>query len=321
MRVLRHRCSQANHGAPLVVRHARAARCAPHSSLPRLLVGVFALYVVYELGRYNAGYDRQAVAQQRTELEVQIEQLEKANREMRTQLAELDTIRIGRAHEQAEVARAIGDLQAQVARQSQELAFYRGVVAQGAVPLGVKIQQLHITPAPARRPSSCTCRWCAPGARTADASAPSHLSLDGSTDGAARIARSRRAHRRAGARAALQLPLPREPRPGDHRAARLQARAAGRRSAVEPASELAPLSQTFLWTRRGRSLTRIPPPHFGADSMFTRDSRRTADRYADRQGRARAGGCRVRGRTAPRRPHRGQRAGVRSGEARTRPCR
>jgi hypothetical protein len=109
------------------------------------LIGLFAVYVVYELGRYNAGYDRQAVAQQRTELEVQIERLEKANREMRTRLAELDTIRVGRAREQAEVAKAIGDLQAQVARQSQDLAFYRGVVAQGAASLGVKIEQLRIS--------------------------------------------------------------------------------------------------------------------------------------------------------------------------------
>src|SRR5256886_1304797 len=110
-----------------------------------VLIGVLALYVTYELGRYDAGYDRQAVAQQRTELEVQIEHLEKADREMRTRLAELDTFRVGRAHEQAEVARAMGDLQAQVARQSQELAFYRGVVAQGAGSVGVKIEQLRIT--------------------------------------------------------------------------------------------------------------------------------------------------------------------------------
>jgi len=39
----------------------------------------------------------------------------------------------------------MGDLQAQVARQSQELAFYRGVVAQGAATLGVKIEDLRIT--------------------------------------------------------------------------------------------------------------------------------------------------------------------------------
>jgi hypothetical protein len=105
------------------------------------LLGAFALYVTYELGRYDAGYDRQAVAQQRTELEVAIERLEKANLTLRTQLAKLDTIRVGHAHEQAEVSREIGDLQAQVARQSQELAFYRGVVSQSSTSLGVKIQE------------------------------------------------------------------------------------------------------------------------------------------------------------------------------------
>ncbi len=109
------------------------------------LVFAFAMYIVYELGRFNAGYDRLEAAQQRTELEVQIERLGKSNRELRTQLAELDTIRIGRAREQAEVTRTIGDLQAQVARQTQELAFYRGIVAQSATAVGVKVQQIHIT--------------------------------------------------------------------------------------------------------------------------------------------------------------------------------
>src|SRR5438105_8508671 len=131
-------------GAPRVVRSARSAVRAA-LIVAGVLIGVPALYVVYELGRYDAGYDRQAVAQQRTELQVQIEHLEKANREMRTRLAELDTFRVGRSREQAAVARTMGDLQAQVARQSQELAFYRGVVAQGAASVGVKIEQLRIT--------------------------------------------------------------------------------------------------------------------------------------------------------------------------------
>jgi hypothetical protein len=109
------------------------------------LIGLFTLYVIYELGRYNAGYDRLAVAQQHTEQEVQIERLEKTNHELRTKLAELDTIRIGRSREQAEVARTIGDLQAQVARESQELAFYRGVVSQGAAEIGVKIGQVRVS--------------------------------------------------------------------------------------------------------------------------------------------------------------------------------
>jgi len=132
-------------GVPLVVRQ-RPPVWRTALLVAAALVGVFGLYVVYELGRYNAGYDRQAVAQQRTALEVRIEHLEKDNRELRTRLAETDTIRAGRAREQAEVARAMGELQAQVDRQSQELAFYRGVVAQTANTLGVKIEQLRITP-------------------------------------------------------------------------------------------------------------------------------------------------------------------------------
>lgn len=109
------------------------------------LIALFALYVFYELGRYDAGYDRLAVAQQRTEFDVRIEHLEKDNRELRTKLAALDTIRLGRSREQAEVARSIGDLQAQIARQSEQLAFYRGVVAQNAANIGLKIQSLRIS--------------------------------------------------------------------------------------------------------------------------------------------------------------------------------
>jgi hypothetical protein len=109
------------------------------------LLGLLALYIVYELGRYDAGYDRQAAAQERTELEVHIDKLEKSNRELRTHLAELDTVKVGAVQERAELSRTIGELQAQVARQTQELAFYRGVVAEGDTPIGVKIEQLRIT--------------------------------------------------------------------------------------------------------------------------------------------------------------------------------
>jgi len=129
----------------IVVRtHAPARRVI--TAIAFLALAIFALYIVYELGRYDAGYDRLAVSQERAELEVGLERGAKANRELRTRLAELDMIRIGRAREQAEVSRTIGDLQAQVARQAQELAFYRGIVAQAGSSLGVKIQQLRISP-------------------------------------------------------------------------------------------------------------------------------------------------------------------------------
>ena len=137
---------------PVIVRtYAPARRIV--SIVAVVLLGVFALYVIYELGRYDAGYDRLAVAQQRAELEVAIDKLKDDNHELNLRLAEIDTQHIGWAREQAEVSRTIGDLQAQVARQGQDLAFYRGVGAQTATAaLGVTIQQLRIgaTAEPAR---------------------------------------------------------------------------------------------------------------------------------------------------------------------------
>lgn len=131
-------------GPSLVVRtYAPMRRALTVTALT--VLGALALYVMYELGRFNAGYDRLAVSQERAEHEVIVERLKKANRELRTRLAELDTIRIGRAREQAEVSRSISELQAEVARQAQELAFYRGIVAQSARSTGVKIQQARIS--------------------------------------------------------------------------------------------------------------------------------------------------------------------------------
>jgi len=171
-------------GAPLIVRRPPAWRAA--LTLLGVIVSLVGLYIIYELGRYNAGYDRQAAAQQRTELEVQIEHLEKENRQLRTQLAELDTIRAGREHEQSELARSLGELQAQVARQSQELAFYRGVVAQGAATLGVKIEQLRITAG--TRPSSYIVHMSLVRSERADSEAAGtvQLSLDGVAAGMAK---------------------------------------------------------------------------------------------------------------------------------------
>jgi hypothetical protein len=132
---------------PVVVRtHSRVRRAV---MLAAALLGAFTLYVIYELGRYDAGYDRLAVAQQRAEFEAAIEHLKQDNHELNLRLAEIDTQRIGWAREQAEVSHTIGDLQAQVARQGQDLAFYRGVGAQPATAaLGVSIQQLHIGATP-----------------------------------------------------------------------------------------------------------------------------------------------------------------------------
>lgn len=109
-----------------------------------ILLGLFALYVAYEYGRFDGGYDRLTVSQQMAEYEVGVERLEKLNRELRGRLAEFETVQVGQGRERAEVARTIGELQAQVGKQAQELAFYEGIVAKGTNAAEVKIQQLRI---------------------------------------------------------------------------------------------------------------------------------------------------------------------------------
>ncbi len=234
-----------NGGRSLVVRPRASGRLQTALLIAGVLIGVFALYVVYELGRYNAGYDRQAVAQQRTGLEVQIEHLEKSIREMRTRLAELDTIRVGRAREQAEVARTMGDLQAQVARQSQELAFYRGVVAQGAASVGVKIEQLRITAG--QRPATYIVHMSLvrSGRDEAPATGRVQLSLDGTAAEGARTLDL----------AALTAGRQRELRYNFHYLESFDQELTvpptfkPERLNVEVSSgRLAPLSQTFLWS-------------------------------------------------------------------------
>ncbi|MBS0581450.1 MAG: hypothetical protein JSR36_19505 [Proteobacteria bacterium] len=233
-------------GTPQVV-HQRTRRWRVAVLAATLLIGLFALYVVYEFGRYNAGYDRQAVAQRRTELEVKIEHLEKENREMRTKLAELDTFRVGRANEQAEVARAMGELQAQVAREAQELAFYRGVVAQGAASIGLKIEKLRISQG--TRPGGFILHLSLLRSGRADGeiSGTVQFSLDGTLAGAARsldldAVSPQKAHEvrysfRYYQNIDQEVVLPPGFKP--------------EQVSVEVSSgkkDIAPLSQTFLWT-------------------------------------------------------------------------
>ncbi len=133
----------------LVVRTYAPARRWIVLAIVVLLAGL-ALYVMFELGRYKAGYDALQAAAQRDGLQQQIDQLERTQRELRVQLAAAEEARIGEGRERAEVARAIGELQAQVARDQQEMGFYRGLVAQPGQPAAdaVRVQQFRILKLP-----------------------------------------------------------------------------------------------------------------------------------------------------------------------------
>jgi hypothetical protein len=126
----------------------------PHAPIRRLVLivtvvslGLIGLYAAFEAGRYTAGYNILAAMRERSQLESTISQLKSTNTALHARIIELDTVSAGHAREVQVVSRTISDLQGQVARQSEELAFYRGVVAEGAPAIGLRVGTVRLTAA------------------------------------------------------------------------------------------------------------------------------------------------------------------------------
>lgn len=111
----------------------RAARAA-------VAIGAaLALYLAFEIGRAVAGYSIIAAVRERVRLDDRIAHLKRDNRALQAHLVELQTLDAGHAHEDQVVTRTLAHLQAEIARQSEKLAFYKGVVAQGTPPIGLRV--------------------------------------------------------------------------------------------------------------------------------------------------------------------------------------
>ena len=106
-----------------------------------LVVGFFG---AFEYGRSRSSDDFWGAVVERRELNARIEALDGENKDLRAKLAAAATERLSLNRERAEVARNIGELQAQVSRQEQQLAFYKGIVTQGASPAEVRIQRIRV---------------------------------------------------------------------------------------------------------------------------------------------------------------------------------
>ena len=112
-----------------------------------LLIGLFALYVLFEFGRYSAGFDRARVAREDGEHQHQVDALNGQIQQLHSQVAQLQTLQAGTAREHQQVALEIAELQAQVDRDRQDLAVYRGVIAPAAgAGSSMQVQQLRVSP-------------------------------------------------------------------------------------------------------------------------------------------------------------------------------
>lgn len=125
----------------------------PQAPFRRLVIGVFALgflggvgFLVYELGRYRAGYSLLDAQAERRDLRAQVAGLEQTNEALRRRIAVLETSTEVDQEAYAQVEANLGELQARIQSQEEELAFYRGIVSPADGVAGLKIQEFELLP-------------------------------------------------------------------------------------------------------------------------------------------------------------------------------
>lgn len=100
------------------------------------------VWSAYELGQARAGYNRQQAQRDRSEMEIDLRYAVAENEELRGQITLLETDGIIDSEGYRRVESQLAGLQAEILRQQEDLAFYRGIVADQEV--GVRIQDLEL---------------------------------------------------------------------------------------------------------------------------------------------------------------------------------
>lgn len=113
-----------------------------------LVIVLLAIYIAFEWGRSRAGFDGASAREQRSGLRGQVDELEAQLRQLRVQLAMYETERVGQTRERTELEKTIGSLQADKARLTSELAFYRGIAGGSTTTEVMKIQQFSVLRGP-----------------------------------------------------------------------------------------------------------------------------------------------------------------------------
>jgi hypothetical protein len=107
-----------------------------------LCAGLAIVWLAYELGQRRAGYNSRAAQESRVEVENELEAYEDENHKLREKIALLETnVKID-SEAYRRVDNELAGLQAQILKQQEDLAFYRGIVADQET--GVRIQDLEL---------------------------------------------------------------------------------------------------------------------------------------------------------------------------------
>jgi len=116
-----------------------------------ILVAVLAGWIGYGLGQRSTGHDPAVEAEKRAVVQDQMERLQFANKRLNAKVAELEMARRLDRDAYGQVETTLGDLQSQLARQSDDLAFYRSIVSPADGIQGLRIQRFEVLPGDAAR--------------------------------------------------------------------------------------------------------------------------------------------------------------------------
>jgi hypothetical protein len=128
----------------LVVRSYTPKRRAVLLTVTALLA-IVVLYAAFELGRYDAGFRVVDSMRGALSASARIRDLEAENGRQREQLEAADVARRVDREGYKQVERSLGDMQSQIARLTQDLSFYRGLVQPDSL-VHVKVQTMQIVP-------------------------------------------------------------------------------------------------------------------------------------------------------------------------------
>lgn len=149
-----------------------------------VVAALLLLYAAFETGRWAAGYSVVTSVAQRQALAARVAALDGEVSGMRQRLAALDVTRKVDVESQSEAQAMIGDLQAELARQQQDLDFYRGLVDEKFGTGTLKVQELAVRPAvDASRQFTVLVTLVHTAARAANASGWLTLAVSGSRGG------------------------------------------------------------------------------------------------------------------------------------------
>jgi hypothetical protein len=122
-----------------------------HVVVAAAVLATLAGWVGFELGQRSMGRGAGVEAEKRAVVEDHDQRLEIENKQLHARVAELEMARRLDRDAYGQVETTLGDLQSQLARQSDDLAFYRSIVSPADGIQGLRIQRFEVLPGVAPR--------------------------------------------------------------------------------------------------------------------------------------------------------------------------